>query len=134
MKEDMVCLLRHNASRGFPSCLGSIDCWHWAWKNCPTAWQGHYTGIKGRGCVAEAVCSHDLWIWHLFVGNPGSLNDLNILDWSPLLHQLYNGEYPSQLMATTTVIPIGLGTAFIRVWLFLCKHLQNLQLKLTRTF
>ena len=52
------------------------------------------TGKRGTGCVMEVVCSHDLWIWHLFVGNPGSVNDLNILERSPLLQQLYYGTTP----------------------------------------
>ena len=40
-------------------------------------------------------CGHDLWIWHLFCGNPGSLNDINILQRSPLLRAVYNGTMPS---------------------------------------
>jgi hypothetical protein len=93
-KEDMIRMLRENAKRGFPGMLGSIDCWHWEWKNCPSAWAGQFKGHKGKGCVTEACCGHDLWIWHLFCGNPGSLNDINILDRSPLLHQIYNQSQP----------------------------------------
>lgn len=88
-------LLNDNASRGFPGCLGSIDCWHWEWKNCPSAWAAQYKGKKGKGCVAEMCCGRDLWIWHLFCGNPGSLNDINVLQRSPLLRQIYNSDIPA---------------------------------------
>ena len=61
--------------------LGSIDCMHWTWKNCPTAWQGMYTGKdKVPTLILEAVASQDLWIWHSFFGLPGSLNDINVLN------------------------------------------------------
>jgi len=33
-------LLAMGEKKGFPGMLGSIDCMHWAWKNCPYDKQG----------------------------------------------------------------------------------------------
>ncbi|XP_048617356.1 uncharacterized protein LOC125589123 [Brassica napus] len=38
--EDLQRLLDAGEARGFPGMIGSIDCMHWEWKNCPTAWKG----------------------------------------------------------------------------------------------
>ena len=83
---DIARLLQTGEQRGFPGMLGSIDCMHWKWKNCPTAWQGMYTG--------HCHASQDLWIWHAFFGLPGSLNDINVLDRSPVFTLLANGHAP----------------------------------------
>ncbi|DAZ99056.1 TPA: hypothetical protein N0F65_010942 [Lagenidium giganteum] len=48
-----------------PGLPGSLDCAHWRWRNCPTAWQGHYRGISGAPTVVlEAIATAGRWIWH----------------------------------------------------------------------
>ncbi|KAL6531892.1 hypothetical protein OROMI_028255 [Orobanche minor] len=96
-KEDIVKLLKEGDERGFPGMLGSLDCMHWQWKNCPTAWHGSHTNgfKKVPTLVLEAVASRNLWIWHAFFGMAGSNNDINILNRSPLFDDLINGVAPS---------------------------------------
>ncbi|XP_038699267.1 uncharacterized protein LOC119996635 [Tripterygium wilfordii] len=60
---DIARLLKLYESRGFPGMLGSIDCMHWTWKNCPSGWKG-------------------------------SLNDINVLERSPVFTNLINGRAP----------------------------------------
>uniref|UniRef100_A0A0D3C1I9 DDE Tnp4 domain-containing protein n=1 Tax=Brassica oleracea var. oleracea TaxID=109376 RepID=A0A0D3C1I9_BRAOL len=75
--------------------IGSIDCMHWEWKNCPTAWKGQYSrGSAKPTIVLEAVASYDLWIWHAFFGPPGTLNDINVLDRSPVFDDIIKGQAP----------------------------------------
>uniref|UniRef100_A0A0D3BTZ2 DDE Tnp4 domain-containing protein n=1 Tax=Brassica oleracea var. oleracea TaxID=109376 RepID=A0A0D3BTZ2_BRAOL len=92
---DLQRLLDIGEHRGFPGMIGSIDCMHWEWKNCPTAWKGQY--LRGSGkptIVLEAVASYDLWIWHAFLGPPGTLNDINVLDRSPVFDDIIKGQVP----------------------------------------
>ena len=92
-KADVRRLYEENEERGFPGMLGSIDCMHWKWKNCPTAWHGQYTGHKGAPTlILEVVASYDTWIWNDFFGMPGSCNDINVLHRSTVFHDLLNGK------------------------------------------
>ena len=96
---DISRLLRKANQHGFPGMLGSLDCMHWAWKNCPAAYPGMYTGHVHRPTIVlEVVVSYDLWIWHAFFGMPGSNNDINVLDASNLwpFSKLYHNGQPLQ--------------------------------------
>ncbi|XP_020258921.1 uncharacterized protein LOC109835352 [Asparagus officinalis] len=93
--DDLKRLLAIGERRGFPGMLGSIDCMHWTWKNCPTSWHGMFTGhIHEPTIILEAVASYDLWIWHAFFGLPGSLNDINMLERSYVFSGLDEGSAP----------------------------------------
>ena len=115
--EDTKKLMAMNKARGWPGMLGSVDCMHWRWKNCPKAWAGQYTGHQRKPTIVlEAVASHDLWIWHCFFGLPGSLNDINVLHRSHIFAQLASGKI--RLVTTPLmdmIIPWGiiLPTVFI---------------------
>ena len=94
--EDIARLLAHGKRRGFPGMLGSIDCMHWKWKNCPSAWKGQYCGhIREPTIILEAIASYDLWIWHAFFGLPGSNNDINVLERSHVFNELAEGRAPA---------------------------------------
>ncbi|PLW18982.1 hypothetical protein PCANC_11823 [Puccinia coronata f. sp. avenae] len=91
-EEDLTMILAETASRGFPGCLGSLDCMHWGWKNCPKALAGQFKGKeKTPTIVLEAVSTHSTWIWHSFFGTSGTLNDINVLQRSPLFKSNLDG-------------------------------------------
>jgi hypothetical protein len=92
---DITSLLDVAQRRGFPGMLGSIDCMHWEWERCPTAWHGSYRGhFKKPTIILEAIASHDLWIWHAFFGLPGSCNDINVLHRSLVFDSLAKDDTP----------------------------------------
>ncbi|KAB2605701.1 plant intracellular Ras-group-related LRR protein 6 [Pyrus ussuriensis x Pyrus communis] len=92
---DLERLLKKAEMRGFPGMIGSIDCMHWTWKKCPSAWQGAYGDRKGaKSIILETVAYFDTWIWHAFFRVPGAQNDINVLAQSPLFNDVLQGKAP----------------------------------------
>ena len=117
--EDTEHFLQVGEARGFPGMLGSIDCMHWRWENCPTAWKGQYS--NGRygfpTVILEEVASYDLHIWHAFFGVAGSNNDINVLNQSPLFMEAIKGEasrFSFLSMVGSTTLDITLLMEFIQ--------------------
>lgn len=92
----------HEQVHGFPGMIGSIDCMHWPWEMCPTAWRGTHTrGDIGRpSLILQAVASHDLWIWNAYFGQQGSHNDINVFESSPILEEIISGLAPTGIFCT----------------------------------
>lgn len=85
-----------NERCGFPGMFGSLDCTHWQWKNCAVGDQGQYRGKSGVSTVIlEAVATYNTWIWHTYIGVPGSNNDINVIDQSPFMLDWLQGHAPS---------------------------------------
>jgi hypothetical protein len=96
-EQDTASLLATGASRCFPGMLRSIDCMHWSWKRCPTAWHGMYRGYNKEPTIileVEVVASKDLWIWHVFFDMSDSHNDIYVLQRSPIFARLAEEEGP----------------------------------------
>nr|GEX50918.1 hypothetical protein [Tanacetum cinerariifolium] len=66
--------------------LGSIDCMHWEWRNCPKSLHGQFKrrDHKYPTLMLEAVADQKLWIWHAYFRVSGENNDLNVLYGSSL--------------------------------------------------
>ena len=104
----------HEAEHGVPGMIGSLDCTHVFWKNCPVAWQGSQTGKEGKPTITlEACVDYNLWFWHASFGWPGSLNDINIWNRSSLLKRFLDGSFAEDV---DFEFEIG-GRSFGRLWL-----------------
>ncbi|XP_047965847.1 uncharacterized protein LOC125210333 [Salvia hispanica] len=90
----------HGTVHHFPGMMGSIDCMHWEWKNCPVAWKGQFTsGFKGRHptMILEAVADYRLRI--CFVANGTQYNRA---------YYLADGIYPRWPVFVKTIRqPVG---------------------------
>mmetsp|Transcript_15031 Transcript_15031/g.32775 ORF Transcript_15031/g.32775 Transcript_15031/m.32775 type:complete len:486 (+) Transcript_15031:39-1496(+) len=82
------------AAHGIPGMFGSLDCSQTFWNRCPTAWKGCYSGKDKRPTIVlEALCDYNCYFWHVNYGYAGSLNDINVLNLSPLLDKFINGTF-----------------------------------------
>jgi hypothetical protein len=90
---------------GLPGCIGAVDCASWQCGACPIAEQGLHRGKDGKPTLRlEAWCDDRLWIWSLFFGIPGSRNDINIMNVSPLFQSIRAGTLPPARPATNVEV------------------------------
>ncbi len=84
----------HKKVYGIDGCMGCLDVTKIHWGACPVAWKGQFEGKEGFPTIGlEAVSDYNLWIWHNAFGFPGSLNDINVWDRSPLLESMMDGSH-----------------------------------------
>ncbi|CAL2265724.1 unnamed protein product [Prunus armeniaca] len=110
---DLQRLLQKGEARGFPGMIGSIDCMHWQWKNCPTAWQGEYGNRKGQK------------------------NDLNVLGQSPVFNEVLRGHSPQVTYQINNTVYSGayyLADGIYPRWTTFVKTIPNPQSEKERSF
>jgi hypothetical protein len=84
----------HRSVHGVPGMIGSLDCSHISWGNCPISHQGQFKGKAGEPTiVVEAMVDYNLYAWHAIFGYAGTLNDLSIWDNSFLLSAMCDGSF-----------------------------------------
>jgi Plant transposon protein len=60
-KEERESISWAMATRDFPGCIGSWDCKHFNWQNCPMRWAGQHQGHSKGGkktLILEAIADH----------------------------------------------------------------------------
>jgi len=86
----------NHQKHGIHGIIGSLDCSHFVWGNCPVAHHGQYQGKEGRPTiVVEALADYNLFAWHAVFGYSRTLNDISVWDSSFLLHSLCDGSFQS---------------------------------------
>ena len=124
---DLVSITKlHKAVHQFDGMLGSLDCMHTYWKNCPVAWQGSYRGKEKRPTIVlEAMADYHMWFWHAAYGYAGTMNDLSILALSPFLEQLVNGMFDA-LEEEALVCPYNIGQhEFNKLYILLTEFTRD---------
>ena len=105
-----ICSL-YKSVHGVDGLIGSLDCSHTHWKNCPKAWQGSYKGKENKpSLVLEAMADYHLFFWHISYGYAGVLNDRTIFSLSPLLERLLNGTF-EEAERQAGVVPFTIGNS-----------------------
>ena len=112
--------------------LGSLDCMHTGWKNCPKAWQASFKSGKESGgptVVLEALADYHLWFWHASFGYAGWLIDLNILNLSPFLESLVDGTFV-KLEKSANIVPFQVlenpFSDYLHWWMGFIHHVPAL--------
>jgi hypothetical protein len=85
-------------------------------------------GHKGKPTIIlEAVATQDLRIWHVYFGLPGSHNDINVLQCSPVFYDVANGKAPPvdfSVNGNTYSLGYYLADGIYHQWATLVKNIS----------
>jgi len=90
----------------------------------PVAFHGQYQGkSKKRSIVMETVADKDLHLWHFCIGLAGTMNDLNVMAFSPFYNSMTSGSFPPPIPYTVNgverTLPYVLCDGIYRKWAIL---------------
>jgi len=94
-KEEREVMSAIMKGKGFPGAMCSWDCKHFTWKNCPMRLAGQHQGHSEGGkktLILESIADFRRYLWYVNFGDPGSLNDLNVLDKSSIVGAMLSGN------------------------------------------
>jgi len=84
---ELCSIMQAYALVGFPGCVGSIDCTHIRWWNCPSKHRNSCHGKEGYPTLGfQVIVDNTKRILHVSKGYFGSLNDQNICDIDPIIY------------------------------------------------
>ena len=79
--DEMQTIVDVYAKLGLPGCIGSMDCTHIRWWNCPKHARQASTGKEGKPTLAfQLLVDHSRRILHVSKAFVGAMNDMNICD------------------------------------------------------
>jgi hypothetical protein len=90
--EDLKKVMEIYARLGFPGCIGSMDCTHVHWLNCPEILKNLCIGKEGYPTLAfQVMVDHSKMIRHVSVSCFGAFNDINICHVDTIVRDDVNG-------------------------------------------
>ena len=78
---------------GLPGCVGSVDCVHVGWDQCPVQYSNMYKGKEGYTFIAyEVISTSRKFIQSVSAGHPGARNDKHIVRTDDTVMSLLHGN------------------------------------------
>lgn len=107
---EMKKMMETFASLGFPGCVGSVDCTHVRWDQCPALYRNLMKGKEGYPTVAfEVICDHQRKILHCSSSFFGTTNDAVLCYQDDVVEDILKGKFSEERnLSFTTTTTCGL--------------------------
>jgi hypothetical protein len=103
---------------GLPGCIGSMDCTHVAWGQCPQHLQQDCRGKEGFPTLSfEVIVDHARTVLHCTKAFGGRTNDINISKMDPFCDDLVKGKGPYKNVKFEMMDDNGIKRLYLGAWL-----------------